>query len=69
MNIRMKRDFSYPVPGNKGIRRTLPAGWVGEVEDEVGAAAVEAGAGIDTDEEAGEPEKAEKPKPKPTPKP
>lgn len=65
MNIRMKRDFSYPVPGDKGIRRTLPAGWVGEVEDEVGAAAVEAGAGIDTDEEAGEPKKAEKPKPAP----
>lgn len=67
MNIRMKRDFPYPVEGKKGVRRTLPAGWVGEVEDEVGAAAVKAGAGFDTDKEAGEPEKAEKPKPAPKP--
>ena len=63
MNIRMKRDFPYPVEGKKGVRRTLPAGWVGEVEDHVGAAAVKAGAGVDTDNEAGEPETAEKPKP------
>lgn len=62
MNIRMKRDFPYPVEGKKGVRRTLPAGWVGEVEDDVGAAAVKAGAGVDTDKEAGEPDKAEKPK-------
>lgn len=65
MNIRMKRDFPYDVKGRKGVRRILPAGWVGEVEDDVGEAAVKAGAGVDTDKEAGEPEKAEKPKPAP----
>lgn len=67
MNIRMKRDFPYPVEGKKGVRRTLPAGWVGEVDDKIGDAAVKAGAGIDTDKEAGAPEKAGKPKPAPKP--
>ena len=65
MNIRMKRAYTYKVEGKGGVTRTLPAGWVGEVDDKVGEAAVKAGAGIDTDKEAGEPEKAEKPKPAP----
>lgn len=43
MFIRMKRDFAYPVEGQKGVTRTLPAGWSGEVDDVVGRAAVKIG--------------------------
>ena len=68
MNIRMKRDFPYPVEGRKGVRRILPAGWVGEIDDKIGQAAVDAGAGIDTDAEGHAGEEAET-KPKPAPKP
>lgn len=48
MHIRMTRNFDYDVAARPGVFRTLPAGWVGEVEDEVGAAAIEAGAAEDT---------------------
>lgn len=46
MFIRMKRDFPYPVEGQKGVTRTLPASWSGEVDDVVGKAAVKAGAAV-----------------------
>lgn len=46
MFIRMKRDFAYPVEGQKGVTRTLPAGWSGEVDDVVGKAAVKAGSAV-----------------------
>ena len=46
MFIRMKRDFAYPVEGQKGVTRTLPAGWSGEVDDVIGKAAVKAGLAV-----------------------
>ena len=46
MFIRMKRDFPYPVEGQKGVTRTLPAGWSGEVDDVIGKAAVKAGSAV-----------------------
>jgi len=46
MFIRMKRDFPYPVEGQKGVTRTLPAAWSGEVDDVIGKAAVKAGAAV-----------------------
>ena len=47
MYVRMDREHTYPVDGEPGVTRTLPAGWVGDVDDEVGGAAVEAGAAFD----------------------
>jgi len=44
MHVRMKRAFTYDVPDQPGVTRTLPAGWAGEVDDDVGEAAVEDGA-------------------------
>lgn len=52
MNVRMKRDYTYDLEGEKGVKHTLPAGWVGEVDDEIGEAAVKAKAAINTDAEA-----------------
>ena len=40
MNVRMKRDYTYDLEGEKGVKRTLPVGWVGEVDDEIGEEAV-----------------------------
>lgn len=57
MHIRMDRAFTYDVEGQPGVYRTLPAGWVGEVDDEIGKAAVDDGAAVDT---APKPEKPRK---------
>ena len=59
MHVRMKRDFTYDVPDRPGITRTLPAGWAGEVDDDVGEAAVEDGA-AENAVTALEPEKKQK---------
>lgn len=48
MYVRMDRAFTYDVKDQPGVTRTLPAGWVGDVEDEIGDAVVKDGAGIDT---------------------
>lgn len=63
MNVRMKRPFTYDVDGGKGVKRTLPAGWVGEVDDEIGMAAVKAGAAVDIEAEDAPPAPAPKPAP------
>lgn len=52
MNVRMKRDYTYDLEGGKGVKRTLPAGWVGEVDDKIGEKAVKAKAAVNTDAEA-----------------
>lgn len=52
MNVRMKRDYTYDLEGGKGVKHTLPAGWVGEVDDKIGEAAVKAKAAINTEAEA-----------------
>lgn len=65
MNVRMKRAYTYDVDGGKGVKRTLPAGWVGEVDDKIGEAAIEAGAAFNTEEGRDASGKAEKPAPKP----
>jgi len=65
MNVRMKRAYTYDVAGGKGVKRTLPAGWVGEVDDKIGEAAIEAGAAVNTEEDQDKSGKAEKPAPKP----
>lgn len=57
MNVRMDRAFTYDVKDQPGVTRTLPAGWVGDVEDEIGKAAVKDGSAIDT---APKPEKPKK---------
>lgn len=57
MNVRMDRAFTYDVKDQPGVTRTLPAGWVGDVEDEIGEAAVEDGSAVDT---ATKPEKPAK---------
>lgn len=46
MFVRMKRDYPYPVDGQKGVTRTLPAGWSGEVDEALGKAVMKAGAGV-----------------------
>ncbi len=58
MFVRMNREHTYDVADQPGVTRTLPAGWVGEVDDEVGEAAVKAGAAENT---APKSEKAAKP--------
>lgn len=47
MYVRMDREHTYPVADQPGVTRTLPAGWVGDVDDDVGAKAVEVGAAFD----------------------
>ena len=66
MHVRMKRRHEYDVPERPGVRRALPAGWAGELPDDIGAAAVEAGAAIASDtpapaKKAKKPAKAPKP--------
>lgn len=58
MHIRMERAFSYDVKDQPGVFRTLPAGWVGEVDDDIGAAAVKDGAAVDTEQKKAKPAKA-----------
>lgn len=57
MNVRMVRAFTYDVEGQDGVTRTLPAGWVGDIEDEIGQAAVKDGSAVDTAPKSDKPAK------------
>lgn len=45
-SVRIKRPFRYDVPGRPGVRRELPAGWAGELPDDIAAAAEAEGAEV-----------------------
>lgn len=47
MEIRVKRSHTYEV--RPGVSRTLPTGWAGSVNDDVGQSAVDAGNAVRTD--------------------
>ena len=52
MFVRINREHTYDVADQPGVTRTIPAGWAGEVDDEVGKEAVEAGAAEDANPKA-----------------
>ena len=45
-SVRIKRPFRYDVPGRPGVRRELPAGWAGDLPDDVAVAAEAEGAEV-----------------------
>lgn len=66
MKIKLKAEAKQKVSALSS--RTYPAGWVGEIADDVGQAWIDAGLAERTDEVAAAPA-AEKPKDKPKGKP
>lgn len=53
MYVRMVRDHEYVVDKKTGVRRRIPLGWVGNVDEAIGKAAVDAGNAVDMSQPKG----------------